>query len=165
MSTVARSVDIAAPVHVVWSKVEDLRLMPELSDSTISVDGPDQLTEVGQRFEQVVRLAGRHFRSTWTLLELEPGRCLTVEGELMRGVRYGITQAVEPTGETSCRLTFDMTYELPFGVLGRLAGRLGAERRALSEAGEVMAGIKRLAEADVADVDAEDDHGTTRKGT
>jgi hypothetical protein len=147
MSVVRRSVDIEAPAEVVWSKVEDLRLMPELSESTISVDGPARLTEVGQRFEQVVRLAGRHFRSTWTLLELEPGRCLRVEGELMRGVRYGITQAVDQLDEGTSRLTFHMTYELPFGVLGRLAGRLGAERRALSEAAEVMAGIKRLAEA------------------
>ena len=146
MSAVRRSVDIAAPAPVVWSMVEDLRLMPQLSESTISVDGPARLTEPGQRFEQVVRLAGRHFRSSWTLLDLEPGRCLTVEGELMRGVRYGITQAVEPTGDASSRLTFDMTYELPFGLLGRLAGRLGAERRALTEADEVMAGIKRLAE-------------------
>lgn len=160
MSAVTRSVDIAAPADVVWEKVEDLRLMPQLSDSTISVDGPARLTEVGQRFEQVVRLAGRHFRSTWTLLELDPGRCLTVEGELMRGVRYGITQAVEATVDDASRLTFDMTYELPFGLLGRLAGRLGAERRALSEADEVMAGIKRLAEA--THIDAQHD-GDQRK--
>lgn len=124
--------------------------MPELSKSTISVDGPSRLTEVGQRFEQVVRLAGRHFRSTWTLVELDPGRCLRVEGELLRGVRYGITQAVQPADDATSRLTFTMTYELPFGLLGRLAGRLGAERRALAEADEVMTGIKRVAESSAA---------------
>jgi hypothetical protein len=31
-------------------------------------------------------------------------------------------------------------------VLGRVAGRLGVERRAEAEAGEVVAGMKRLVE-------------------
>lgn len=147
MTGVVRSLDVAAPAPVTWSVVEELRRMPELSASTVSVEGPDRLTDVGQTFRQVVRLAGRSFTSTWELLELDPGRCLRVEGELMRGVRYGITQAVEPLGAARSRLSFTMTYELPFGVLGRLAGRLGAERRALDEADEVMAGIKRVAES------------------
>lgn len=146
MTAVERSVDVQAPAPIVWSVVEDLRRMPELSESTVSVDGPARLTQVGQQFEQVVRLAGREFRSKWTLLGLDPGRCLEVEGELMRGVRYGITQRVEPMGASSSRLSFAMTYELPFGILGRIAGRLGAERRAINEAGDVMSGIKRVAE-------------------
>lgn len=152
MTGVVRTVDVAAPAPVTWSIVEELRRMPELSSSTLSVDGPDRLTEVGQTFRQVVRLAGRSFTSSWELLELDPGRCLRVEGELMRGVRYGITQAVDPIGQDESRLTFTMTYDLPFGLLGRLAGRLGAERRALDEADQVMAGIKREAELQAADV-------------
>lgn len=150
MTGVVRSLDVAAPAPITWSVVEELRRMPELSSSTVSVDGPDRLTEVGQTFRQVVRLAGRSFTSTWELLELVPGRCLRVEGELMRGVRYGITQAVDHLADDASRLTFTTTYELPFGLLGRLAGRLGAERRALDEADEVMAGIKRVAESKVA---------------
>jgi hypothetical protein len=150
MSDAERALHVLAPAPIVWAVVEEVGRMPQLSKSTISVEGPSRLTEVGQSFDQVVRLAGRHFRSSWTLVELDPGRCLRVEGELMRGVRYGITQAVHPLDDTSSRLTFTMTYELPFGLLGRLAGRLGAERRALSEADEVMAGIKRLAESNAA---------------
>lgn len=86
MSGVERVVEVAAPAPVVWSIVEDLSRMPELSQSTISVEGPDRLTEVGQRFAQVVRLAGKRFRSEWTLLELHPGRFLRVEGE-MAGIK------------------------------------------------------------------------------
>src|SRR3546814_10571010 len=125
--------------------MHDLRHMPDLSTSTVSVTPAVPLTEVGQRFEQVVRLAGRSFSSTWTLVELEPGHRLRVEGQLMRGVRYGIAQAVTALDDETSRLTFKMTYELPLGLLGRLVGRPGAERRALSEAAEVMGGIKRLA--------------------
>src|SRR3546814_16239250 len=92
------------------------------STSTVSVTPAVPLTEVGQRFEQVVRLAGRSFSSTWTLVELEPGHRLRVEGQLMRGVRYGIAQAVTALDDETSRLTFTMTYELPLGLLGRLAG-------------------------------------------
>lgn len=146
MTTVERSVEVAAPAPRVWSLVEELWRMPHLSPSTVEVRGPDRLTEVGQTFEQTVRIAGRRFHSTWTLERLVPGRCLHAEGELMRGVLYGITQAIEPIGTQRSRLTFTMTYELPFGLLGKLAGRLGAERRAIEEAEQVMAGLKALAE-------------------
>src|SRR3546814_16710648 len=123
--------------------MHDLRHMPDLSTSTVSVTPAVPLTEVGQRFEQVVRLAGRSFSSTWTLVELEPGHRLRVEGQLMRGVRYGIAQAVTALDDETSRLTFTLTSELPLGLLGRLAGRLGAARRALGEAAEVMGGLQR----------------------
>ena len=38
-----------------------------------------------------------------------------------------------------------MAYKLPFGPLGRLAGRLGAEKRAIDEAEQVLVGVARLA--------------------
>jgi len=93
-----------------------------------------------------VRLAGKRFRSTWTVTELDVGQRVVVEGKLMPKVDYAIEQRVEPLGNDSARLTVTMRYDLPLGLLGRLANKLGAERRALSEAGEVVAGIKRLAE-------------------
>ena len=147
MAEVERSVEVAASAADVWAVVEDLRHLPELSDSTESVKGPDRLSAVGQSFEQVVRLAGKRFRSTWTVTELDPGQRVVVEGQLMPKVDYAIEQRVEPLGGDAARLTVTMRYELPLGLLGRLANKLGAERRALSEAGEVVAGIKRLAEA------------------
>lgn len=147
MAEVERSIEVHAPAAAVWAVVEDLTRLCELSASTEQVEGPDRLTEVGQRFEQVVRLAGKRFKSTWTVTQLDPGKRLVVDGELMPKVRYEIEQAVERQGDDRSTLTVTMRYELPLGILGRLANRLGAERRALNEAGSVVEGIKRLAEA------------------
>jgi hypothetical protein len=44
-------------------------------------------------------------------------------------------------------MTLTIDYSLPFGPLGRLAGRLGVERKALDEAGQVLKGVARLAES------------------
>jgi len=43
-----------------------------------------------------------------------------------------------------------MEYRLPFGPLGRLAAKLGAEHRATEEAQLVLDGVRRQAEADAA---------------
>src|SRR3546814_15997686 len=120
--------------------MHDLRHMPDLSTSTVSVTPAVPLTEVGQRFEQVVRLAGRSFSSTWTLVELEPGHRLRVEGQLMRGVRYGIAQAVTAPADETSRLTLTLPYQLPSGLLRRLPGLPCAERPALSQPPRGMGG-------------------------
>src|SRR3546814_16079040 len=112
--------------------MHDLRHMPDLSTSTVSVTPAVPLTEVGQRFEQVVRLAGRSFSSTWTLVELEPGHRLRVEGQLMLGVRYGIPQPVTALDDEPSRLTFPMPYELPPSLPVPLACRPGPHRPTLS---------------------------------
>jgi uncharacterized membrane protein len=146
MNETAREIEIDAPVPAVWSTLVDVRRMPELSPSTESVDAPELLRAVGDRFEQTVRLGGRRFRSTWTVTRFEPGRLLAIEGKLLPGTHYEIEQELAPAGDRT-RLRYTMRWRLPFGPLGRLAGRLGAERRALDEAQAVLDGIRRMAEA------------------
>jgi hypothetical protein len=131
----------------VWSILEDVRRMPELSPSTEGVTAPPRLSAVGQEFEQVVRLAGRRYRSTWTVTALDPGRELAIAGRVLPGTHYEMVEQLTPT-PTGCRIRLTMRWKLPFGPVGRLAGRLGAERRAIEEAEAVLAGVKRLAETE-----------------
>jgi hypothetical protein len=77
---------------------------------------------------------------------LEPGRSLTIEGDVGYGVRYCLTESLEELGPDRCRFGLHIEYRLPLGVLGRVAGRLGVERRAEAEAGDVVAGMKALVE-------------------
>jgi hypothetical protein len=142
-----QEIAIAAPVDAVWAVVEDVRRMPELSPSTTSVTAPERLTQVGQTFEQVVTLAGRTFRSTWTVTRLVPGRVLAIEGRLLPGTRYSMLEELEPIDDTRTRLRLTMRWKLPFGPLGRLANRLGVEQRATSEADAVLHGVRHLAES------------------
>jgi uncharacterized membrane protein len=149
MNETTREVEIDAPAAAVWAILEDVRRMPELSPSTVEVDAPPALRAVGDRFEQVVRLGGKRFRSEWEVTSIDPGRRLAIAGSVLPGTRYEMDEVVSPTGADGARTTLRLTmrWKLPFGPVGRLAGRLGAERRAVDEAEHVLDGVRRLAEA------------------
>lgn len=147
MGSIVRDVDIEAPAPKVWSLLEDVRRLPDFSPSTISVENaPARLDAVGQSYAQVGSIFGKRYRSTWTVEELVEGRRIRSAGTVGPGVGYCLTQDLEPTGPATCHLRVAIDYRLPLGALGRLAARVGVERRAAAEAGEVLTGIKRVAE-------------------
>jgi uncharacterized membrane protein len=78
---------------------------------------------------------------------LEPGRLLSNEGSLAPGVRYTLTQRLEPLPGGRTRLRLEIDYTVPGGALGRFAARAGAEARAGREAQDVLDGIRITAEA------------------
>lgn len=148
MATIVRSIDIAAPVERVWNLLEDVRRLPEYSQSTDQVrDAPERLTAVGQEYVQVGRMLGIRLTSRWRVVAIEPGRMLSSEGTLMAGVRYTLTQRLESVPRDGTRLSIEIDYTVPGGRLGKLAARAGAESRAASEAQEVLDGIRAAAEA------------------
>src|SRR4051812_40563895 len=143
-----RSVDIAAPAERVWDLLEDVRRLPEYSESTQEVrEAPERLTAVGQEYVQVGRLLGVKLASRWKVTAIEPGRLLANEGTLAPGVRYTLAQRLEPLPGGGTRLWIDIDYTVPGGALGRLAARAGAEARAGREAQTVLDGIRATAEA------------------
>ena len=147
MGTIVRTADIARPASSVWAVLEDVRRLPEFSPSTDEiVDAPDRLTEPGQRFTQVVRQLGRCFESEWQVLDIEPGHRLVIEGSVGYGVKYRLDEELEPCSSDSSRMTLTVDYKLPFGVLGKVASKLGVERLAEHEAGLVLEGLKSLVE-------------------
>ncbi len=147
MASIEQSVDIDRPARDAWAVLEDVRRLPEFSPSTVEVSAPPRLEEVGQRFRQVVVLGGRRFESEWRVAGVVPERCLAIEGSVLPGTRYRIVEELADLGPDRCRVTLRMHYELPFGPLGRLAGKLGVESRAESEAGALLRGLKRVVEA------------------
>lgn len=147
MGTIRHDAVIDASAERVWAVVADVRRLPELSQHTVEVrDAPALLTSVGQTFTQVVKVAGKRFESSWEVTALDSGRSLAIEGDVGYGVRYALRESVEPLGPDRSRFGIHITYGLPLGVLGRLAARLGVERRARQEAVEVVEGMKALVE-------------------
>ncbi|MHB1138913.1 MAG: SRPBCC family protein [Microthrixaceae bacterium] len=144
MSTVHEHIDIDASPAAVWEVLADVSRLPELSGSTTRVRVDGMLHTRGQTFEQTVRLAGRSWTSTWQVEEIDPGRLLRISGSLPGGTPSRMVERLEPRGDSGCRLSIDAVYELPMGALGRLAGRLGVERRARDELREVLEGVARL---------------------
>jgi uncharacterized membrane protein len=148
MATIEHHAVIERPAGEVWAILEDVRRLPELSKSTVEVrDAPERLAAVGQTFTQVVQVLGKRFESVWEVTTFEADRSFSIEGDVGYGVRYCLREAVEPLGPDRCTFTLHITYALPLGVLGRVAGRLGVESRARAEAAEVVAGLKSVAEA------------------
>lgn len=146
MATISRSTDIAATPDKVWALLEDVKRLPEYSESTDEVrDAPDRLTSVGQEYVQVGRVLGIKLTSRWKVIGLEPGRLIRSEGTLAPGVRYTLTQRLEPISEGT-RLCIDIDYTVPGGALGKLAARAGAEKRAAAEAQQVLDGIRATVE-------------------
>jgi uncharacterized membrane protein len=146
MPTIERSIDIDRPAGDVWAVLEDVRRLPDFSPSTVEVTAPPRLDHVGQTFRQVVVLAGRRFESEWKVAGLVPGRCLAIEGSLVPGTHYRINEQLHPLADDRCRFTLRMQYKLPFGPLGRLAGKLGVESKAADEAAGLLEGLKRVVE-------------------
>jgi len=149
MGVIERSVDVEAGPEEVWDVLVDVRRLPEVSRHTVEVkDAPERLTHEGQHFTQVVTAIGKRFESEWTVERFEPGRVVTIEGSVGFGVRYCLTQSVAPAGPGRSRLTVCIRYTLPFGPLGRAAGKLGVVRLATAEAEQVLATIASMAGAD-----------------
>jgi hypothetical protein len=147
--TIEQSIDIDRPARDAWAVLEDVRRLPEFSPSTVEVEAPPRLERADQRFRQVVTLAGRRFESEWRVVGLVPARCLAIEGSVLPGTRYRIVEELTELGPERCRVALRMHYRLPFGPLGRLAGKLGVETRAEGEAAELLAGLKRVVEEGV----------------
>lgn len=147
MATIERSVEIAAPAELVWGLLEDVRRLPEYSAGTEEVlEAPERLTAVGQTYVQVGRLLGKRVTSRWRVTAIEAGRLLVSEGSPAAGVRFSLTQRLEALDGGRSRLSVDIDYVVPGGVLGRFAARAGVEARAGHEAQGVLDGIRDWAE-------------------
>lgn len=147
MATFIRTSTIERPAAEVWAVLEDVRRLPEFSQSTVEIsDAPERLTSPGQTFRQVVKQVGKRFESEWTVLEIEPGSRLVIEGSVGFGVTYRLTETITALSPTSCAFSLTVDYKLPFGPLGRVASKLGVDKLAEREAGEVVDGLKALVE-------------------
>lgn len=145
MQSISESVTVDAEPQEVWQILADVSILPSLSSSTKEVRVDGLLDHKGQTFTQTVRFGGRDWTSDWTVEDVEPGRSLVISGSLPGGTPYTMTEELTADGART-RLSIRGDYELPFGMLGKLIDRLGAEKRARSEMNEVLHGVARLAE-------------------
>jgi uncharacterized membrane protein len=149
MGSIERSIEVARPAEAVWAVLADVRQIPEYSPSTVAVtDAPERLSAVGQQFRQTIKVLGRRFESDWRVTELQPGRRLALEGTIGVGARYCLVEEVAPLGPDRSRFTVRISFTMPLGVLGRVAGALGAQRRAEFEAEEVLRNVKARLEGE-----------------
>jgi uncharacterized membrane protein len=141
VSTVAVSIDIAAPVQVVWDFAMDPRSTLEWVTIARSIgavdDGP---LRVGFEMEQTLALRGVPFKVAWTLVAVDAPHFARWEGHGPARSRAVIEDRLtERDGGTHFHYT--NSFRAPFGPLGSVASRTmvgGIPEK------EAMASLERL---------------------
>jgi uncharacterized protein YndB with AHSA1/START domain len=120
---VEREVELAAPAERVYELVMDPgRLEEWVTIHDHLEDAPEGQLSTGSKLTQCLKLAGRRFKVRWEVIENEPCERVVWEGagpvHSHARVEYGFEDDSE-----GCRFSYMNQYDLPGGVLGRLAGR------------------------------------------
>ena len=144
VTEIQRSIEIEAPPEAVFRELVDLHRLSRWSTITESHTGPDVL-ELGQAFEQTIRVGGVKLATEWRCVELEAPRLVAYEATGPGGARLRMRQTVTPSSEGS-RVELTVEYDLPGGVIGEVVDRLHVERRNEREAEHSLQNLKDLVE-------------------
>jgi carbon monoxide dehydrogenase subunit G len=145
MAKITRETEIRASPEVVFGSLIDWSRLSEWSTITVSHNGPDRCSGVGEEFDQQLRIAGVPLQTHWRVVEFEPHRSLAYEVTALGGGRMTLRQHVAPSGEGS-RVEFDVDYDLPGGFLGEALDRVYVERRNEREVEHSLQNLKDLLE-------------------
>lgn len=123
MSTVAVSIDIAAPVQVVWDFAMDPRSTLEWVTISRGIgavdDGP---LRVGFEMEQTLALRGVPFKVAWTLVAMDAPHFARWEGLGPARSRAVIEDRLSKR-DGGTHFHYTNSFHAPFGPLGSVASR------------------------------------------
>lgn len=146
MTHIAREITIDAAPSEVFAVLRDLDRLPQLSEMTVEVrNGPGRPIETGDRFDQIVSVAGVEIDSEWEVTEMAADSLLRVEGRSKSNGKASMTERVTPAGSSS-RVELEVDYDPPFGLLGDIADKVVFERRHEDEAEQILNRLKALCE-------------------
>lgn len=149
MTSFTRDKVVSCAPERVFAVLSDLDRLPELSDMTVAVhNAPGRALQAGDRFEQVVKVLGVEIDSEWEVTEVEPARRIRVEGRSKSNGRASLTETLAPEGE-GCRVTLEVDYDPPLGLLGDIADKAVFESRHEEEAESILEQLERICAASV----------------
>lgn len=120
---VERTVDIgAAPDRLYEIVMDPHRLGDWVTIHHHLEDAPRGALKQGSKLTQCLKLAGRKFKVRWTVVENDPCKRVVWEGRGPVGSHARVEYVFEPNGGGT-RFSYVNEYDLPGGVLGRIAGR------------------------------------------
>jgi uncharacterized membrane protein len=142
---IERTITIDAPAQNVYEVV----MNPHRLEEWVTIhhhleDAPRGLLKQGSKLTQSLKLAGRGFKVRWTVVENRPCERVVWEGRGPVGSHARVEYAFKPDG-TSTRFSYTNQYDLPGGVLGRVAGG-AVSRITAKELDGSLAKLKRLVE-------------------
>jgi uncharacterized membrane protein len=120
---VERTIEIEAPAREVYDIVMDpARLGDWVTIHDHLEDAPNGPLKRGSKLTQCLRLAGRRFKVRWTIVENDPCRRVVWEGRGPVGSHARVVYGFDENGQET-RFSYMNQYDLPGGVVGRVAGR------------------------------------------
>jgi uncharacterized membrane protein len=146
MSTLTRSTLVHCRPQRVYDVLAEVERLPQFSDMTVDVrNGPGRPVQVGDRFEQVVKVLGTELETEWEVVELAPASLLRFEGTATGGAHATLVERLTPEG-TGTRVEIEVDYELPLGLLGKAVDSMYLHGKNEEQAEEILSKLKALCE-------------------
>jgi ligand-binding SRPBCC domain-containing protein len=145
VARIVRDVYVSCPPSKVFDVLATVERLTEFSEMTVEVKGPGRPVQPGDRFEQVVRVAGLNLETEWEVTEVERDSLIRVDGRSRGNGRATLVDRMTPEGDGT-RVTLEVDYDLPWGILGEIADKLVVERKNEDEAEGILERLKQLCE-------------------
>jgi uncharacterized membrane protein len=143
---VERTVTIHAPAQQVYDVVMDARRLEDwVTIHHHLEDAPRGQLKQGSKLTQYLKLAGQRFKVRWTVVENDPCRRVVWEGRGPVASHARVVYEFAPEGDEDTRFFYSNEYDLPGGVLGRIATRTVSKVTAKEVDGSLTR-LKRLVE-------------------
>ncbi|MEA2399186.1 MAG: hypothetical protein QOK25_2742 [Thermoleophilaceae bacterium] len=146
MTKLEREIDIQASPDRVYDVLTDPRCLGDwVTIQEELEEAPDGDLEAGSRLRQRMRVAGKRFRLSWTVVQADRPSRVVWEGKGPMGSKATAIYELSGDGDGGTRFSYMNEYELPGGPAGRIAGRaiLAASGR---EADRTLDRLKALVE-------------------
>jgi len=146
VSQFVRDVVVSCQPEHVFGVLSEIERLPEFSPMTVAVrNGPGRALQVGDHFEQAIKVLGMEFDTNWEVTEVVANHLIRAEGTSEHNGRASLVQTIDAVGEGS-RVTFEVDYDPPFGLLGEIADKVVFERRNEEQAEQILDRLKTLCE-------------------
>jgi hypothetical protein len=146
MTTLIRATSIACPPEHVCAVLADVERLPEFSDMTVAIrNAPGRPVQVGDTFEQVVRVLGVELESEWHVVAVDAPHELRFEGSAPGGARATLIERIMPERDGS-RVELEVDYELPLGIIGQAVDAVLVRGKIEDQAEEILTRLRLLCE-------------------
>jgi carbon monoxide dehydrogenase subunit G len=146
MAQIRRDNEIRQPPAEVFAVLTDLDRLPDWA--TIVADTrevSDRPLRIGCTFRQRLRVLGQELETSWRVTDLDAPRTVAYEATGPAGSRLDMRQTVDPVADGS-RVSLEVDYDLPGGVIGEALDRAVVQSQNESEAERSLGRLRQLLE-------------------
>lgn len=146
MTRLEREIQIDASREQVYGVLSD----PDCLGEWVTIqeeleEAPDGDLKAGDTLRQRMKVAGRRFRLSWTVVEADPPSRLVWEGKGPMGSKAKAVYELSGNGAGGTCFSYLNQYQLPGGPVGKLAGR-AVVKASGREADRTLERLKALVE-------------------